>query len=350
MNDVAALAGVALKTVSRVVNGVQTVDPELARRVRTAADKLGYRPNLAASNLRRGRSQTIGLLLADVSNQFSAELHRAVEDRASEEDILVLAVSQDEDVDRERALTRRLIDSRVDGLIIAPAGSDHRYIVAEQELGTAFVFVDRIPNPLVADAVVSDHRDGAAAAVHHLLQIGHRRVAFLSDDIEIATAKERHAGYLRALADAGIPADASIIKTGLRTEIDAGVATTEVLAMSMPPTAIFASRNVVTMGVVAALHHLRLHNQIALVGFDDIPLGQALDPGVTVVAQNIRELGRVAMDRLLARIAGDTSPIAVHTIKTTLIARGSGELPPTNANPSSARRASRRSADGPPAV
>ena len=328
MRDVAALAGVALKTVSRVVNGVQTVDPELARRVRTAADKLGYRPNLAASNLRRGRSQTIGLLLADVSNQFSAELHRAIEDRASEREILVLAVSQDEDAERERALTRRLIDSRVDGLIIAPASTDHRYLVAEQELGTSFVFVDRIPNPLVADAVVSDHRAGAAVAVRHLLRSGHRRVGFLADDLEIATAKERHAGYLHALGEANIAVDQSIIRTGLRTEIEAGLAAEALMQMAAPPTAIFASRNVVTIGVVEALHRGSLEHRIALVGFDDIPLSRALNPGVTVVAQNIRELGRLATDRLLARINGDTSPIAVHTINTTLYERGSGELPP----------------------
>ena len=326
MRDVAALAGVALKTVSRVVNGVQTVDPELARRVRAAADKLGYRPNLAASNLRRGRSQTIGLLLADVSNQFSAELHRAVEDRASERDILVLAVSQDENADRERALARRLIDSRVDGLIIAPAGADHRYIVTEQELGTAFVFVDRIPHPLVADAVVSDHRIGAATGVRHLLRGGHRRVAFLSDDIKIATARDRYAGYRDAFAEVGLVVDESIVRTGLRAEAEAAKAAIALLARPDPPTAIFASRNVVTMGVVEALHQSGLQHRVAVVGFDDVPLSRAVDPGVTVVAQHPRELGRLAMDRLLQRINGDNAPVAVHVIPTTLIPRGSGEL------------------------
>ena len=168
MRDVAALAGVALKTVSRVINGVPTVDPELAERVRSAADKLGYRPNLAASNLRSGRTNIVGLLLEDVGNPFSAALHRSIEDYMRERGVLLLTASLDEDPDRERELASRLIDSRVDGLIIVPAGTDHRYLVAEQGHGTSIVFVDREPRPLVADAVVADNRRSAARAVAHL--------------------------------------------------------------------------------------------------------------------------------------------------------------------------------------
>ena len=164
MRDVAALAGVALKTVSRVINGVPTVDPELAQRVRNAADKLGYRPNLAASNLRSGRTNIVGLLLEDVGNPFSAALHRSIEDYMRERGVLLLTASLDEDPDRERELASRLIDSRVDGLIIVPASTDHRYLVAEQGHGTSIVFVDREPRPLVADAVVADNRRSAARA------------------------------------------------------------------------------------------------------------------------------------------------------------------------------------------
>ena len=170
MRDVAALAGVGIKTVSRVVNDVPTVAPELAERVRTAADKLGYRPNLTAASLRRtgGRTGTIGLLLEDVSNPYSSGVHRAVENYARERGALVLAGSLDEDPLREREMIRALIDRRVDGLIVMPAGRDHRYIVAEQQQGTSFVFVDREPSPLLADAVVSDNRGGARRAVGHL--------------------------------------------------------------------------------------------------------------------------------------------------------------------------------------
>ena len=165
MLDVAALAGVGLKTVSRVVNGVSTVDPELAARVRDAADKLGYRPNLTASNLRRSdrRTHTIGLLIEDVSNPFSAAVHRAVEEVARGRGTMVLAGSVDEDPALERRLARTLIDRGVDGLIIAPASEDQRYLVAEQEAGAHVVFVDRRrppSSPTLSSSTTSGTREG----------------------------------------------------------------------------------------------------------------------------------------------------------------------------------------------
>ena len=155
MRDVAALAGVSLKTVSRVVNEEPTVAVELVTRVRLAAERLNYQPNLTASNLRRGdgKSATIGLLVQDVSNPYSAAIYRAVEDVAGSVGVSVLAGSLDEDPDREREMTADLIARRVDGLIIAPAGQDHSYLQLEQRSGTAVVFVDRPPVLLAADSV-----------------------------------------------------------------------------------------------------------------------------------------------------------------------------------------------------
>ena len=183
MRDVAALAGVSFKTVSRVINGVSTVDPELAARVNTAADRLGYRPNLTASNLRRsdGRTATIGTLVEDAANPFSALLLRAIENAARERGVLALFGSLDENADRERKLAGAFLDRRVDGLLIVPAGRDHSYLLRERQAGTCMVFVDREPRLLEADAVVSDNRAGAIVGVNHLLAAGHRRIAYLGD-------------------------------------------------------------------------------------------------------------------------------------------------------------------------
>ena len=147
MREVAALAGVSLKTVSRVVNGVSTVDPVLVARVRDAAGKLGYRPNLTASSLRRsdGRTATIGMLVEDAANPFSAALMRTVENVARDRRVLVLFSSLDEDNAREREVTGALIDRRVDGLLIVPAGRDHSYLIKERAAGTCLVFLDREP-------------------------------------------------------------------------------------------------------------------------------------------------------------------------------------------------------------
>ena len=328
MKDVAALAGVGIKTVSRVVNGVPTVAPELVERVRSAAAKLGYRPNLTAANLRRtgGRTNTIGLLLEDIGNPYSSAVFRAVEDYARERSVLVLAASLDENPQRERELTRTLIDRRVDGLIIMPAARDYRYVLGEQQAGMSFVFVDRLPAPLLADAIVSDNRGGAKAAVQHLLRTRRSRVAYFGDDMTIPTAVERFRGFTDALAANGLRPDDGLVRHGLRTADQARHAAHDLLAAD-PPQAIFTSQNLVTLGVVEALHERDLQHDIAVVGFDDIPLAAVLQPGITVMAQDPAAVGREAVVRLFDRMNGDQSAPAVRTIPTRLITRGSGELP-----------------------
>jgi LacI family transcriptional regulator len=329
MRDVAALAGVALKTVSRVMNGVPTVDPELAARVRAAADKLGYRPNLAASNLRRagGRTDTVGLLVEDVGNPFSAALHRAVETVARTRGVLLLAGSIEEDAEREHQLARTLIDRRADGLIIVPAGSDYRWVVSEQQAGTAFVFVDRVPTPMVADAVLADTRRGAADGVAHLLTSGHRRIGYLGDSLSIQTAKDRYEGYRDTLESAGIGVDAALVRTDLRT-VDAARAAALQLLRTAEPTALFASQNLVLIGAIHALHEAGLQDRIALVGLDDLALADLIRPAISVVAQDPATIGRIAAERLFARLDGDRSAPAVYPVPTRLIRRGSGEIPP----------------------
>lgn len=332
MKEVAALSGVSLKTVSRVVNEVPTVDPALAAKVHAAMDRLGFRPNLAASNLRRadGRTHTVGLLVEDVANPFSAAVHRAVEDYAAQRGVLVLSSSLDEDPERERRMVRTLVDRRVDGLIIVPAGSDHRYLVAEQEAGTAVVFVDRLPTPLISDAVVTDNREAAAKGVKHLISAGHRRIAFLGDTESLPTARDRYAGYcdaVRATAAVGCLLDPALAVQGLRTAEAADAAVSGLLSRPDPPTALFTSQNLVTIGAVQALHRTGSHHRVAVVGFDDIPLAQVLDPGVTVLAQQASEIGKLAAELLFGRMAGDTAPPRAHVVPCRLIPRGSGEIP-----------------------
>jgi LacI family transcriptional regulator len=266
------------------------------------------------------------LLLEDVSNPFSSAVHRAVEDYARHRDVLVLAGSLDEDPRRERELARTLIDRRVDGLIIMTASRDHRYVVPEQQTGTSFVFVDRLPSPLLADAIVSDNRGGARAAVQHLLRPRRRTVAYFGDDLSIPTARQRFFGFQDALAETGLRPDVGLIRHGLRRTEEARRSAVDLLA-SARAEAVFSSQNLVTIGVVAALHELGLQHQIAHVGFDDIPLAAVIEPGITVMAQDPAEVGRRAAERLFKRMHGDQSPPTIITIPTRLLVRGSGELP-----------------------
>lgn len=329
MREVAALAGVSLKTVSRVVNGVSSVDPDLTARVRRAAEQLGYRPNLTASNLRRGdrRTSTIGMLVDDAANPFSAALMRAVEDVARERRTVVLIGSLDHDPAREQELATALIDRRVDGLAIMPSSSDHSYLAAELRAGTRFVFVDRPASHLDADVVVVDNHTGAMTAVQHLIDHGHRRIAYLGDRPTLFTASARFDGYTRALERARIPLDERIVRHSTAAiDVAAGV-TTAMMTGPHPPTALFTSQNLVTIGASRALRELGRENTVAMIGFDDFPLADMLRPGITVLAQDVEGIGRLAATTLFRRLDGDSSPSQTYTVPTRLIRRGSGEIP-----------------------
>jgi LacI family transcriptional regulator len=333
MVDVAALAGVGLKTVSRVVNSEPGVSPQLEAKVRHAIEQLNYRRDANASMLRRlgGKTKTIGLVLEDVANPFSSALHRAIEDAARERGILVFAGSCDEDPRRERELIGSFHERRVDGVIVVPASQDHGYLYEDRRTGTALVFVDRPAVHLDADSVVSDNFGGACAATEHLLDRGHHRIGFLGDLLSIATARQRLEGYLQALGQARLPRDDDLIRTGLRDPDAAAAAVRDMLALADPPTAFFTGQNLLTIGGVRALRLAKLERRIALIGFDDIWLADMVDPAISVVAQDPQALGRAAADRLFRRLDGDTTPATQHVIPVRLIARGSGEIAPTTA-------------------
>jgi LacI family transcriptional regulator, galactose operon repressor len=332
MLDVAALAGVGLKTVSRVVNSERGVSPELEARVRRAIEQLNYRRDANAATLRRlGRkTQTIGLVLEDVSNPFSSALYRALEDAARERGILVFACSCDEDPEREREFIASFRERRVDGIIVVPASHDHGYLYDERRNGTALVFVDRPASHLDADSVVSDNVAGAARATRHLLERGHRRIGFLGDLLSISTAEERLRGYRQALEGAGVSVDPELVRTELRDPDVAAAAVDEMLALPDPPTALFTAQNLLTIGGVRALRRAGRQREIALIGFDDVSLADMLDPAISVVAQDPQALGRTAADQLFRRLDGDTSPAVNLVIPVTLIPRGSGEIPPAS--------------------
>jgi LacI family transcriptional regulator len=329
MRDVAERAGVSLKTVSRVVNDEGGVSPALLRRVRQAIDELDFRPNVGARILRRSdhRTASVGLLLEDIANPFSAALARAVEDEATPRGVVVLVASLDEDPVRERALAKLFLARHVDGLLLVPAGDDQAYLVGELRRGTAIVCIDRAAHNLPVDSVVSTNEAGAAEGVRHLIAGGHRRIAFLSDRFSIATARQRYAGYQAALAAAGIPLDDSLVVVDLRDYSQADGAASALLGRPDPPTAVFSAQNLITIGVLRALRRLDLARDVALVGFDDVALAELLAPGVTVIAQDVTALGRLAAQRLFTRIAGDVDQPQVRLVPTTLIRRGSGEIP-----------------------
>lgn len=330
LKDVAALAGVSMKTVSRVVNGERGVAPDKVASVERAVRQLDYRPNLTASSLRRldGRTAAVAALLEDLANPFSAELHRALEDVAHEHGVLLFAGSLDESPEREKRLVRAFTSRRADALIIAPASSDQGYLSYEVPDGTPVVFVDRAPVGYDADAVVADNVDGARRAVSHLLEHGHRRIAFLGDLPTIPTARDRLTGYEQALRSSGVPLDPELVVQGLADPDRAARALPALMGLPSPPTALFTAQNDITVGALRYLQAEGMQETMAIVGFDDFPLADLLRPGVTVVAQDPTAIGRAAGERLFARLAGDDAPSRTVVVPTRLVVRGSGEVAP----------------------
>ncbi|WP_367429795.1 LacI family DNA-binding transcriptional regulator [Streptomyces celluloflavus] len=326
MKDVAARAGVGLKTVSRVVNGEPGVTPDTERRVQEAITTLGFRRNDSARILRKGRTASIGLVLEDLADPFYGPLNRAVEEVARSHGALLINGSSAEDPAREQELVLALCARRVDGLVIIPAGDDHRYLELEIAAGIATVFVDRPAGRIDADVVLSDSFGGAREAVAHLIAHGHRRIGFIGDQPRIHTAMERLRGYRTAMAEAGLPVDASWVALGSTAPERVRAAAAAMLAGPEPVTALFSGNNRVTVTAVRILGERP--RPLALVGFDDFELADLVSPAITVVAQDAARMGRTAAGLLFRRLDGIEEPPRRVEIPTRLITRGSGEIPP----------------------
>ena len=321
MKDVASRAGVALKTVSRVVNGEPGVTPETTNRVLGAIEDLGFRRNESARLLRTGRTATLGFITDNCGDPDHAAVYRGVEKVTRDHGFLVFTGSTDCDPSREEGLALTLCSRRVDGLIMAPTASDHEYLVPEIEAGVAAVFVLRPPGLTDADVVLADERGGAKAAVSHLIAQGHRRIGFMDGDLTAYRSRELVRGYTEAMATAGLPVDATWTALAPQRLLDSRV------------TAVFCGSREHTMralrAIGAAQHAARGRaRQVAVVGFGDFELADLISPAVTVVSYDPAEIGRRAGELLIQRVAGDDGPARRVELPTTLIPRGSAEFPP----------------------
>jgi len=327
MRDVAALADVSQKTVSRVINGEKYVSAEIAQRVHEAIERLDYRHNMAASQLRAGTTAAaVGVILVDISNPFSSALHRAVEDVFRTRRISVLAASTDEDAERERAAVSTFTARRVDGLIMMPASHDHSYLSADVRAGTHIVLVDRPPAFLNIDSVVSDNQGGAAHGVEHLLSHGHRRIGFIGDWPSVTSSHLRYVGYRQALDAAGIAVDESIVLRGFDDPAEVERQCLGLLGSDTPPTALFVAQNALCAPVVRAVRSLGLQQEIAVVGFDGFESADLVEPGLTVIAQDPVQMGTLAAEILVERMTGEKGDPKNIVLPTRLIERGSGEI------------------------
>lgn len=327
VHDVAARAGVSIKTVSRVVNGSASVSGPVRVRVNAAVEELHYVPNSWARSLKVGTSDTIGVVIDTIGDPFFAAFTSAVEGRALQAGLNVVFGSTGFDPVRERRQVERMAMQQVRALLLAPVTGDHTYLLPyRQSLPT--VLVDRRIEGAGYDTVLVDDRGATRQAVDHLLRHGHRRIAFIGQDARFPTTTQRLAGYREAMAAAGIEPPSAWVPPG-RVESDHADAATRALLHGVDAvTALLAANPRAGMGVVHALHSVG-RTDVALVSFGDFLLADALRPGVTVVDHDPHRIGVAATERLLALLDGDGGgsgeELMVHT---KLVERGSGELRP----------------------
>jgi LacI family transcriptional regulator len=310
MRDVASRAGVSTKTVSRVVNNDRYVSADVKARVEQAIDELRYVPNMLAVTFRTGRDAAIGVAVPGVADPFFAGIIGAVEREASRRGVAVIVTSVGWEPSHERQNIEALLHRRVAGMIICPVGPDMSFLRPWQARAP-LVFVDRIPGKLTADAVVQDDVGGGRIGAAHLIAHGHRRIAFLGDDV--VTGHLRLKGCREALGDNGIDHPDGLVHLG---EIDTDTVTAalrRILADPDPPTAVFSSNARCTVSVVSALQVLR-RSDVAVVGFGDFPTAAALKPAITVVDQDGEEMGRFAAQRLFDRLDDPERKLKRHNV------------------------------------
>ena len=330
IKDVASRAGVSAATVSRVLNNQPNVTPQLRTRVLEAIEQLNYQRNRVAQSLRVKSRQILGLIIPDIRNSFFTAVARGVEDVAYEHGYSLVLCNTDEDPARERLYLDIMLAERVAGTIVAPVAEvdNHCHVLLDD--GIPVVAMDRRMRDLDVDTVVVTNFAGAYQAVSHLIQEGHRRIGFIGGILQATTGRERYEAYKKALDDHGISLEEDLMTVGDSRQDSGYRLALQLLGLKEPPTALFAANNRMVLGALIAIQErgLRIPQNIAVVGFDDMPWAALLNPPLTVVAQPTYELGQMATEMLIARIAAPNRPIQNITLNTTLIVRKSSSVRP----------------------
>ncbi|WP_214321121.1 LacI family DNA-binding transcriptional regulator [Nonomuraea sediminis] len=329
IQDVARHAGVSAATVSRVLNGRATVNPELAARVHEAVAELGYRPNGVARNLRRRQTTLWAVLISDIGNPFFTSLVRGVEDVGRQHGYSVVLCNTDENPAREAEYIAVALSDNMAGVIISPA-DDTTDISALVAAGTAVCTIDRELPDADVDAVLVDNEKGAEQATAHLIESGYRRIACITGPRRMSTAMRRLRGYQRALRLSGLPQDKALVRHADFREEGGYAAMAALLDEGVHLDAVFAANNLMTVGAMECLAErgVPVPAQIGVIGFDEIPWARLSRPSLSTVSQPTYELGRAAAQLLADRIDTPSRPPTRIVLQTELHARASSQPRP----------------------
>lgn len=318
--QVAKLAGVSVKTASRVFNGERYVAEATTEKVQRAADMLGFRPNRIARELRQGsRSTLIGMVTGDLANPFYAQVASVLERELRDAGYQLITATSEADAGAEERLVEEFLERRVAGLVVASSASEHHRYLANSA-GVPVIFLDRPKTGVSADVVMLDDGAGARLAVRNVLQAGHRRIAVIGDRGQSATHQERMRGFTEALTGAGVADVECYVRDEPHTARTAKNVVAAVMSRGLPPSALLTTGSLITMGAINAFQ--RLNRSAALIGFDDFELAEVL--GVSVITHDIAALARDGARLLLDRLADSEPPPRTLVIPCRLIDRGSG--------------------------
>jgi LacI family transcriptional regulator len=314
MREVAALANVAISSVSRVLSGHPDVSPAMRARVLAAVRQLEYEPDFLAQSLRRGATLSVGFVVGDISNPLMADIVSGAESVLRGAGYSILLMNSENDPSLDVAHVRFFLSRRVDGLILSLASErDPRTLELLRGVEVPIVVVDRdVPPEVRASAVLSDHRSGMTAAVNHLLDLGHRRIALVAGSLDVRPGHARLAAMREAIAARGLP-DTTTAIAGTFSAEHGEAATNELLKAADRPTAIIVGSNQLLVGCLRALrrHGIRVGEDISLVTCDDVPLVDLYEPPIASISRDSVELGRTAARLLLRRLHDEAGPEVV---------------------------------------
>jgi DNA-binding LacI/PurR family transcriptional regulator len=325
IRDVATHAGVSPATVSRVLNNYPFLKPEVRQKVLNGIAALGYERNRVAQRLRATRSLVIGIIVADITNPFLSTIMATVEAFFFERGYSVLMSNTASNPQKELDYLSMMENEAVAGLIVVPTSENVNRIAELAEKGLPIVVIDRRMANLSLDCVLSDNVEGARIAVEHLIRLGHERIAHIGGPLHLSSGRERLQGYREAMRDAGIAVNEGWIRVGNHMYESGYQNTLAILAEHHELTALFIENNMMSLGALTALHdrNMRIPDDIAVVGFDDVSWSTILNPPLTVIAQATTDIGNQAAALLLERIEQPSLPARTHILPTTLIVRGS---------------------------
>ncbi|MDI2129399.1 LacI family DNA-binding transcriptional regulator [Yinghuangia seranimata] len=307
IKDVARQAGVSVGTVSNVINNPELVSDDTRIRVRAAIERLGYVRSDTARQLRAGQSRIVAMLVLDLANPFFAEVAKGAERALRDADLGVMVCNSAGSTSEESEYLSLFAEQRVRGVLVTPADTSGRAVETLRSRGIPFVLVDR---SLPADqgcSVSIDDVLGGSMAVRHLLSAGHRRIAYVGGPMHLAQVRDRYAGGLEAVREAGLGDDAFLPLDSDRLDVSAGRdAGARLLGLAPRPTAVFCANDLLALGVLQSLYAagVRVPHDIALVGYDDIEFAAAAAVPLTSVRQPAARIGRTAAELLLQETDG----------------------------------------------